>query len=246
MNKLSIPFTLAVVCCALFGCWLDRRRGVERSWKETLANITIFLVGRVLSWTLLIVSLKWIFVRLTPGFTLPRNAFIFFLAVLATDFIFYWRHRFEHRFGILWAEHVVHHNGNELNFSTGLRLPWFTPFFGWLAVPLVMAGFPIDFIIGSMFVNLVYQYLIHNNDVPKLGFLEMILSTPSNHRVHHGHNPQYLNKNFGGIFIIWDRLFGTYEPEVEKPVFTSSLSTRSANPLWINVEPYLVYFGKRK
>ncbi len=143
----------------------------------------------------------------------------FALAFVLDDFVYYWSHRFAHTVRWWWADHVIHHSSQHYNLSTALRQPWLSPltlkfiFFGsWL----VLVGFPPAMIAFVGALNLIYQFWIHTEAVPKLwGPIEAVMNTPSHHRVHHATNPRYLDRNYAGVFIIWDRLFGTFEPERE-------------------------------
>jgi sterol desaturase/sphingolipid hydroxylase (fatty acid hydroxylase superfamily) len=155
-------------------------------------------------------------------------------AVLGWDFIYYWNHRFMHESRWLWAIHVVHHSSEHYNLSTALRQPvmdvWgmFVPY-GLLAA----AGFRPETIETARGINLLYQYWIHTEVIGKLGPLEKVLNTASAHRVHHGSNRQYLDKNHGSILIVWDRLFGTYEPEDEPVVYGLTKNIDTFNPVTI-------------
>ena len=142
------------------------------------------------------------------------------LMILAVDFCYYWQHRFVHRARVGWAAHQAHHSSVSMNFATALRQkwnPWFD-FFFWLPLPLLgVAPWAIYFAYG---INLVYQFFVHTETVGKLPRpVELVFNTPSHHRVHHGSDPEYLDKNYGGILIVWDRLFGTFQPETHRPTY---------------------------
>lgn len=147
---------------------------------------------------------------------------IWVLAQLGSDISFYWFHRISHQTNWFWASHVVHHSSENYNFSTALRLPWTAMFSGqfifWMWMPFF--GFnPFMVIIASQLTQ-VYQFWIHTESIGKLpAWFEFIFNTPSHHRVHHSSNPAYLDKNHGGILIIWDRIFNTFAEETEKPVY---------------------------
>jgi sterol desaturase/sphingolipid hydroxylase (fatty acid hydroxylase superfamily) len=157
----------------------------------------------------------------------------------AEDLCYYWFHRSHHEVRLLWAAHVSHHTSQYFNLSTALRQPWFTPISGpifWL--PLALVGFPPAMILTAQAVSLIYQFWIHTETVQKLPApLEWLLNTPSHHRVHHGKNISYLDRNHGGVLIIWDRLFGSFAAEdAREPVrygITHDLTT--FNPLRIAV-----------
>ena len=176
-------------------------------------------------------------------FEVPETWWAAAIAFVAYDCAYYWFHRAAHRVRWCWAAHVVHHSSQHYNLSTALRQTW-TGFFALAFVfylPLFVIGFSpalIAFVGGA---NLVYQFWIHTEVVHRLPFgLEYVLNTPSHHRVHHGTNPRYLDRNFGGVFIVWDRLFGTFEPEDDaEPVrygIVHNLAT--FNPLWVAVHEW--------
>ena len=161
------------------------------------------------------------------------------VALLAVDVGFYWFHRASHRVRLLWAVHHVHHSSDEYNLAVALRQPWLEklvdiPFY----LPLAVLGLPVEVFVGAFTIDLLYQFFIHTRWVPRLGPLEWLLNTPSHHRVHHGVQPEYLDRNHAGIFIVWDRLFGTFEPEREAPVYGLTKDVESVNPLTIQVHEF--------
>jgi len=149
-------------------------------------------------------------------------------AVLGWDFIYYWNHRFMHESRYMWAVHVVHHSSERYNLSTALRQPvadalgTFVPYSA-----LALLGVRPELVAQARGINLLYQYWIHTDTIRRLGPLERVFNTPSHHRVHHGSNQQYIDRNHGSILIVWDRLFGTFEPEREPVVYglTQNLDT---------------------
>lgn len=148
-------------------------------------------------------------------FELPSGVGTFVALAVLLDFVYYWVHRFSHEVRWMWATHVVHHSSGYLNLTTSFRLGWTGLLSGvWLFwIPLVWIGFTPMQIINAIAVNLIYQFFTHSVTKSRFGPLEWVLNTPSHHRVHHAVAPQYLDKNYGGIFIIWDRLFGTFAAE---------------------------------
>lgn len=139
------------------------------------------------------------------------------VAMIAVDFVFYWYHRLHHEIRLLWAVHVVHHSSEQYNLSVALRQPWavFTtlPFL----IPVALLGIDARVILACYAFNLLYQFFLHTELVDKLWApIEFVFNTPSHHRVHHGSQAQYLDTNYGGILIVWDRVFGTFEPEGER------------------------------
>jgi sterol desaturase/sphingolipid hydroxylase (fatty acid hydroxylase superfamily) len=158
---------------------------------------------------------------------------------LLDDFAYYWMHRLSHVVNILWAGHVVHHSSEEFNLTVALRQSSLHGFMSWVFyMPLALLGVPVTMWLICHALNLVYQFWIHTREVDRLGPLEWVLNTPSHHRVHHGVNPEYQDKNFAGTFIIWDRLFGTFEPERAPVVYGITKPLASWNPLWANVHVF--------
>ena len=168
-------------------------------------------------------------------YTMPDTFLTWAALFLGVDFFYYWFHRKSHEINALWAAHIVHHQSEDYNLSTALRQAWFQSSFSWVFyLPLAFAGFdPVLFLTISG-INTVYQFWIHTKTVGKLGFLEWFMNTPSHHRVHHGKNPKYLDTNYAAVFIIWDRMFGTFRQEVEEPVYGITKSLHSWNPVWTN------------
>ncbi len=179
----------------------------------------------------------WLY-DLTP-WTVPMTWQWIVVAVFVTDFFYYWSHRTHHRVRILWASHVVHHSSRRYNLSTALRQPW-TGFTGWIFyVPMAVVGFHPAVIAFSYGVNLVYQFWIHTERIGKLPRpVEYLFNTPSHHRVHHGSQGSYLDRNYGGIVILWDRLFGTFTPETERVVYGLTKNIGTFNPLRVAFQEY--------
>ncbi len=149
-------------------------------------------------------------------FNLGSGPFVFILAFILDDLSYYWMHRYGHRMRWLWAAHVVHHSSQHYNLSTALRQSWTTSFTPWIAFkwPLFLIGIEPAIVFFVAGINLVYQFWIHTEAIDRMpGWFEAIMNTPSHHRVHHGNNPRYLDANYAGVFIIWDRMFGTFVAE---------------------------------
>ena len=156
------------------------------------------------------------------------------VAFILYDLCYYWLHRMGHERQILWAAHVAHHQSEDYNLSTALRQTSSGFLLGWIFyVPLFLLGIPAEVVVTVGAINLIYQFWVHTQHIPELGWMEQIFVTPSNHRVHHAQNDSYLDRNYGGVFIVWDRLFGTYQRELaEVPcVFGIRGPIRSWNPL---------------
>ncbi|MEM7082966.1 MAG: sterol desaturase family protein [Pseudomonadota bacterium] len=172
--------------------------------------------------------------------SLPITTGTAIVALIASDFIYYWEHRLAHVTRVLWTQHAVHHSSRFMNITVAIR---FGPFEGIASalfhLPLVFIGFPAELVFFSIIVVLAYQTWLHTELIGRLGPLEGILNTPSNHRVHHGCDDKYIDKNYGGILIIWDRLFGTYQAEEETPRYGLKRDYNSVNPLsvWFSELP---------
>jgi alkylglycerol monooxygenase len=161
------------------------------------------------------------------------------LALVFYDFCYYWLHRAGHETAIFWAAHVVHHQSQDYNLSTALRQTSSGALLGWLFyIPMALAGVP-PLVFGVVaLIDLLYQFWVHTEHVPKLGWFDRWFCSPSNHRVHHAVNDQYLDRNYGGILVIWDRLFGSFQEEDEKCVYGTRAPLNSWDPLWSNAEVY--------
>jgi sterol desaturase/sphingolipid hydroxylase (fatty acid hydroxylase superfamily) len=157
------------------------------------------------------------------------------ILLIVDDFAYYWFHRFSHEIRFFWNFHVVHHSSNQYNLSVAVRQSWFSGVAHWIFyLPAAFLGFPLWAFLTMHALNLIYQFWIHTKLVGRIGFLENILNTPSHHRVHHGVNDEYLDRNYGGIFIFWDKLFGTFTAETETPRYGITTPLESRNWLWIN------------
>lgn len=174
------------------------------------------------------------------SWTFPISITVIIIALVAADFVYYWEHRIAHRVRLFWTQHAVHHSSREMNVSVSIR---FGPFEGAIAAlahfPLVIIGIPAELVILGSLIVLSYQGWIHTEMIGKLGVLDSVLNTPSNHRVHHACDEKYIDKNYGGILIVWDRLFGTYEREEEVPRYGLKREFNSVNPLvvWFSELP---------
>lgn len=171
----------------------------------------------------------------------PRLAWVWVAGLFMQDFCFYCYHRCSHRIRLLWAAHENHHSSQYCNLTTALRQSWTTPLYSYsFFIPMAFMGFHPLVIITIQSISLIYQFFLHTESVGRLGPLEWVMNTPSHHRVHHGANPQYIDRNYAGIFIIWDRLFGSFEPEQEKVKFGLTKDMPDFNPLRIAVNHFLL------
>jgi sterol desaturase/sphingolipid hydroxylase (fatty acid hydroxylase superfamily) len=216
--------------------------------KETFSNLFVF-VGFQFSKYLFAgyqLAILGFFAKLSP-FTLPRNGWVFLLTFFTADFIYYWFHRISHHWKPFWAFHLIHHSAMHMNLTAAYRLNWFSAIVSPLFfIPAALLGMPTDFIVMSYVLNLAYQFFLHTEVVGKLGVVEHVMDTPSSHRVHHGSNPIYIDKNFGGVFIIWDKLFGTYQPETEKVNYGLTTGFVSNNPFVLVARGFIDLFKNKK
>ena len=203
--------------------------------KDAAASINMgvgYLLLQLLMKALPIGAFMWLYEHRL--FDIEVGVLSWVLLLFAEDFCYYWYHRLHHTVRILWASHVNHHSSKFYNLSTALRQSWTAPVTGpffWAILPLL--GFPVEMVLVQQAINLMYQYWIHTESIGSMGSFGAVFNTPSHHRVHHGKNPQYLDKNYGGIFIIWDRLFGTFEKEEEAVVYGLTTDISSHNPIYI-------------
>jgi sterol desaturase/sphingolipid hydroxylase (fatty acid hydroxylase superfamily) len=197
-------------------------------------------------WKIPIVAIYTAVYELTPA-RVPVLWWTVLLMLLAQDFFYYWSHRGHHVIRILWACHVVHHSSRKFNLSTALRQPWTSltvwPFY----LPLIACGVHPAALAFCSSANLVYQFWVHTERIDKLPRpFEYVLNTPSHHRVHHASQGGYLDRNFGGILIVWDRLFGTYQEEQEEPAYGITTPLKSWNPVWANLHYWVELADKAR
>lgn len=169
------------------------------------------------------------------------SLWVWLFAFVLYDFCYYWNHRLGHERNVLWAAHAVHHQSEDYNLSTALRQTSTGFIFGWIFyLPMAVLGVPPLVFLTVAALNLLYQFWVHTRHIPKLGWFEWLFITPSNHRVHHAQNPVYMDRNYGGVFIVWDRLFGTFQEELdaEPVIFGVTVPLASWNPLWANLQVY--------
>ena len=174
--------------------------------------------------------------------TLPANSlWVWISGLLLYDVLYYWLHRWGHEVNVLWAAHVVHHQSERYNLTTALRQTGSGFLLGWIVyVPMAVLGYPTEVFAVIALIDLLYQFWVHTEVVDRLGWFDRVFCSPSNHRAHHAVNDRYLDRNYGGILIVWDRLFGTFveENDSDPPVYGTRSPLQSWNPLWANVEVY--------
>lgn len=246
---LAVPFFLLAFLIELM---VDRVRGTgyirvndainsmsAGSLMMTLGYFTGLIPAAILAYVLRDVS---VFQFDAAAFDLsPSGLLHWAVALIAFDFCYYWAHRSGHVISILWAAHAVHHQSEDYNLSTALRQTSSGDFLSWIFyVPLFVLGMPFEVYAVVNALDLIYQFWVHTQHVRRLGWMEKIFVTPSNHRVHHAQNATYIDKNYGGIFILWDRWFGTFQDELDDDpvVFGVRKPLHSWNPFWANLQVY--------
>jgi len=241
----AIPFFIASMLLELYVTTKENIKTYES--KDAFSSIAMGL-GNVflglLSKALVLICFFYIYDNFRI-FTIPIVWWSFILIFFADDFAYYWFHRISHSCRLFWASHVIHHSSQHYNLSTALRQTWsggFYTFIFWLWLPLI--GFHPGMILLQMSISLLYQFWIHTEAINKMPkWFEVVMNTPSHHRVHHGNNPLYLDRNHAGILIIWDKLFGTFQPELqnEKVIYGLVNNINTYNPIkiafieWVNM-----------
>jgi sterol desaturase/sphingolipid hydroxylase (fatty acid hydroxylase superfamily) len=246
---LAVPFFLLAFLIELI---IDRVRGTgyirasdainsmsTGSLMTTIGYFTGLIPAAILAYVLRDVSLLQLDLA---AFDLSPMGFLHWaVALIAFDFCYYWRHRLGHTVSILWAAHAVHHQSEDYNLSTALRQTGSGDFLSWIFyVPLFVLGMPFEVYAIVNALDLIYQFWVHTQHIRRVAWMEYVFVTPSNHRVHHAQNEIYIDKNYGGIFILWDRLFGTFQDELddEPVVFGVRKPLQSWNPFWANLQVY--------
>jgi len=228
------------------GLWLSRTRAEAYDWKAWACSLADLAGRRLLAlvpYALAAPWLGWVWERRLFTQSLD-NVWSVLLLFVGLEFFYYWYHRASHTTRWFWMAHSVHHSPNQFNLAAAYRLGWFGRFTGTslFFTPLVLLGFTPATVLTALFLNLLYQFWIHADWIPRLGWLEYVLNTPSSHRVHHARNPEYLDANFGGVLIVFDRLFGTYvEERADLPCDYGLVSpaVSSRNPLVVNIQPWI-------
>jgi alkylglycerol monooxygenase len=181
----------------------------------------------------------WVFEHFALGRLPADRWWVWVAGIVCYDFCYYWNHRLGHESAVFWASHVVHHQSQEYNLTTALRQTSSGALLGWIFyLPMALAGFPPEVFVVAAVIDLLYQYWIHTEQIGRLGWFDRWFASPSNHRVHHAVNDRYIDRNYGGIFMAWDRMFGTFVDETERCVYGTRAPLESWDPLWANVEVY--------
>jgi len=214
---------------------LRKKRPSIFKFDSSVANMSIGLAERLLN-LFLVASFYSIFQYLYEYhaiWNIPNTAWVWIVLILATDLIWYWYHRLGHEINLFWAAHIVHHQSEDINYTVSARITVLQAIVRnvfWSILPL--AGFHPSMVMITLLIHGAYSFFTHTQLVGRLGWLEYILITPSHHRVHHASNEKYLNKNYGDLFVFWDKLFGTFQKEEEKPVYGLTHPLRSYSFMW--------------
>lgn len=226
------------------GRWDVEKPGQRFYWREVLASSSLglgyYAAEALMHFLLVGAAFAWVWEH--RFFTLPINAWTIVAAFFVEEFFYYWYHRSAHRVRWFWTQHVSHHSGEIMNMSTAARQSILNGFIGvwFFFIPPVLLGFHPGLILFMFGLNLSYQWFIHTEAVPRLHpWIEWLFDTASNHRVHHGRNPEYIDKNYGGVLMIYDHLFGTYEPEVAKVEFGTTRQIKSYNWFVLNFHEFV-------
>ena len=236
----EIDFVILIIL-ATIEMGIDITYRNRRNYKDTVANIAIaFVYGFTsLAAVYFIVFNSLEFFSQFSLMEVETNIWTLILAIAIADFIYYWEHRAEHRIRFFWAYHSVHHSSTDYNYTVALRLSWIETCFFWIFyIPMALLGFDPMLILVALQITTAYQTWIHTQKIGSLRILDKIVNTPALHRVHHASNCHYVDKNYGAIIMIWDRLFGTYQSENEKPVYGLTENINTNNPVKINVIEY--------
>jgi sterol desaturase/sphingolipid hydroxylase (fatty acid hydroxylase superfamily) len=239
---LAIPVFLSLIALELIA---DRVRGTRYyHLADALNSLSCGMVStgmRVFFGFLGLFAYEWVLAHVAPVH-LPSGSWITWIfAFVFYDLCYYWQHRFGHTVGLFWASHVVHHQSEEFNLTTALRQPATGAFSNWLFyVPMAICGIPLGVFLMVGVAQLFYQFWPHTRHINRLGVLDRWVQTPSNHRVHHAQNDRYLDRNYVGVFLLWDHLFGTFQEERDDdpPIYGIRGQLKSWNPVWANLHYY--------
>ena len=231
---LVFSLTLAVI---ELGWELYTRQINRQRLKEMGASLWVFVLSTLterIGSVLFFASFFWV-ASFIP-WQIPVNTFTVLLALLLVDFLYYWEHRLEHEIRLLWGYHSIHHSSPIYNYTTALRVSFFDNFVTWVFyLPAVLLGFHPVVILLAVGVMLMYQFWLHTELIGKMGWFGKVFNTPSHHRVHHGSDDIYLDKNYGGMLILWDKWFGTFQPELDRPTYGLTTQINTTHPVGVHL-----------
>ena len=244
MDSLSLLIAVALLSVETVKDVILRHQPGKR-FLETLASLSTqipYILGELFFTTATVIVYFTVYEFVTP-LAIPVTVGTLVLALVAADFVYYWEHRLAHQIRLLWISHAVHHSARVMNTSVAFRFGFFeSPWAALMHLPLILIGFHPLMVFVAQVAVLVYQTWIHTELIGKLGAFDKVFNSPANHRVHHGCDAKYLDRNYGGILMLWDRLFGTYQAEEETPRYGLARDFDSVNPLkvWFSEYPALL------
>jgi alkylglycerol monooxygenase len=245
---LAIPVFLLLIVLELVIARVQERQLYRLS--DTINDLSCGMISQLfeaLMKTVLFAGYLFLYERARLAEIPASAAWAWVVCFLGVDFLYYWFHRLSHEVNAFWAAHVVHHQSEDYNLAVALRQGTFQSAFSWVFyLPLAVIGFPPLMFLTVSSLDTLYQFWIHTRVIGRLGPLEWVLNTPSHHRVHHGRNPLYIDRNHAGTLIVWDRMFGTFQEEKEEAVFGITTPLRSWNPVWANLHYWVELFDKAK
>jgi sterol desaturase/sphingolipid hydroxylase (fatty acid hydroxylase superfamily) len=232
-------FLILIILEKLYGHYKGENTAPNMDSISSVSSGMVNSVKDVLGLSITLISYDWISSKIAV-FHLEPTVMTYVIGFIAIDFYGYWSHRLSHQINFLWNKHAIHHSSEEFNLACALRQPVssFVNLFTFLLIPAALLGVPSKVIAITLPVHLFLQFWYHTKHIKKIGFLENILVSPSHHRVHHAINPEYMDKNHSQIFIVWDKLFGTFQEELETvpPVFGITRPAKTWNPIRINFQ----------
>lgn len=245
---LSIPGFFLLMGVELY---IARRRGQPVYKAADTVNNLHLGIGQQVTGVMSLGLMFGLYVFVYDGWALaawPMDAWwAWVLCFVVQDFLYYWFHRASHEVAFLWAAHAVHHQSEEYNLSVALRQSWIQPFFSiWFYLPLALLGAPPLMYATVVALNTLYQFWIHTELIGRMGWLEKVINTPSHHRVHHGSDDAYVDRNHAGMLIVWDKLFGTFVEERARPRYGTLAPLRSFEPVWANLQVWHLLWLKAR
>ncbi len=235
-------FVFSVGLAIVEFCWELYHKKIDK-WRlgEMWASLMVFIPAQLTekAGTSLLVGGFFLMESIIP-WQIPVNWWTTILAIIVVDFLYYWEHRWEHEIRFLWTYHAIHHSSPIYNYTTALRVSFIDNFVTWIFfTPAILMGFhPLIVLLAIGFI-LVYQFWIHTELIGKMGWFGWIFNTPSHHRVHHGSDNIYLDKNYGAFLIIWDRIFGTFQEEIFRPTYGLTEPINTIHPLKVNFHEHI-------
>ncbi len=232
-------FLILIIIEKMYGHYKGEDTAPNMDAVSSVSSGMVNSLKDVLGLSITLISYEWIASKIAL-FELEATILTYLIGFIAIDFYGYWSHRLSHQINFLWNKHAIHHSSEEFNLACALRQPIssFVNLFTFLLIPAALLGVPEKVIAITLPIHLFLQFWYHTKHIKKIGFLENILVSPSHHRVHHAINPEYMDKNHSQIFIFWDKLFGTFQPELDSvpPVFGITRPARTWNPIRINFQ----------